>query len=336
VDGHTVTVRRLPVRARPEARPSDGAVAQQPPVTARLRLLRKVGRLALNLIFVAVMLSVTIMLGPAVLGFKRYVILTGSMTGTYDRGSIVYDRPVPVSDLKVGDPITYAPPPGFTSQKLVTHRIWSISRGTYGQRVFKTKGDANQAPDVWKFTLNQSTQDRVVFHIPDLGYVFILLSLRDFRMALIGVPALIVVVVMLRGLWREGGEEQRRQNLAKLGWHEQADSAGQTVLPPLDVPAAHRMPVLIDLRLRRVRASASRLAGRPGARKHSRLRVGAPLQIRRLSCDRDGEVPHGAREALSGCDPLATGTTRTTYRLRVGTLAHAARTAERCCAGVER
>ncbi len=40
------------------------------------------------------------------------------MTGTYDRGSIVYDRPVPVSSLKVGDPITYDPPSGFTDRGL--------------------------------------------------------------------------------------------------------------------------------------------------------------------------------------------------------------------------
>jgi hypothetical protein len=33
------------------------------------------------------------------------------MTGTYDVGSIVFDRQAPTSSLRVGDPITYAPPP---------------------------------------------------------------------------------------------------------------------------------------------------------------------------------------------------------------------------------
>ena len=34
------------------------------------------------------------------------------MTGTYDRGSLVFDEVVPVDDLKVGDVITYRPPAG--------------------------------------------------------------------------------------------------------------------------------------------------------------------------------------------------------------------------------
>jgi len=37
------------------------------------------------------------------------------------------------------------------------------------------QGDANKAPDAWKFTLNRPTQDRVVFHVPYVGYVFTML-----------------------------------------------------------------------------------------------------------------------------------------------------------------
>ena len=45
-------------------------------------------------------------------GIQRYVIVSGSMTGTYDRGSVVFDQVVPVASLKVGDVITYRPPAG--------------------------------------------------------------------------------------------------------------------------------------------------------------------------------------------------------------------------------
>ena len=192
MDGHAIVVRRLPgvplVDAVPE---SAGAKPSRPPRRS-LRLARRAGRMALNCVFVAMMASVLVVLGPAVLGFHRYVILTGSMTGTYDRGSIVFDRPTPVSSLKVGDPITYSPPHGYTSQQRITHRIWWIGRGTGGERVFMTKGDANKKPDAWKFTLDQPAQDRVVFHVPEVGYLFMLLSMRAFRIALIGLPALIV------------------------------------------------------------------------------------------------------------------------------------------------
>jgi signal peptidase len=199
----------------------------------------------------AMVASVLIMLVPAALGFQRYVILTGSMTGTYDRGSIVYDRPIPTSELKVGDPITYSPPSGFTSQARVTHRIWSITRGPEGQKIYRTKGDANKHPDVWQFTLDQPTQDVVVFHVPDVGYVFTLLSLREFRIALVGLPALIVAFIILRGLWRDAGVEARRQQLAELGWAEVADYGSEAPLPPLDAPDANPRPIRLDLRLAR-------------------------------------------------------------------------------------
>src|SRR5919206_2162172 len=53
-----------------------------------------------------------LMLLPGVLGYQRYVITSGSMTGTYDRGSVVFDRVVPVSTLRRGGGITHRPPPG--------------------------------------------------------------------------------------------------------------------------------------------------------------------------------------------------------------------------------
>ncbi len=254
MDGYPIAVRRLPGVSLPVAVPR----IETPGVATRSRprgllLLAKAGRLALNCLFVAMMASVVIVIGPALLGFHRYVILTGSMTGTYDRGSIVFDRPVPVSSLKVGDPITYSPPHGYTSQQRVTHRIWWIGRGPGGERVFRTKGDANQKPDVWEFTLDQATQDRVLFHIPILGYLLIILSLRAFRIALIGLPALVIGMVILRGLWHEAGAEARRERLAALGWQELSEEGGAGVLPAVEGPVLAPQPVRLELHLARRR-----------------------------------------------------------------------------------
>src|SRR5215475_949591 len=110
---------------------------------------------ALTLLCLA--LAATLLI-PAALGYQRYVIVSGSMTGTYDRGSIVFDREVPVSDLKVGDVITYEPPAGASSEKLVTHRIFRISENGKGERVFRSKGDANESADPWTFTLDKPGQ----------------------------------------------------------------------------------------------------------------------------------------------------------------------------------
>ena len=158
-----------------------------------------------------------ILLIPAALGYQRYVIVSGSMTGTYDRGSIVFDKAAPVADLKVGDPITYQPPAGASPEKLLTHRIVWIGQGSQGSRIFRTKGDANETADPWTFALDKSEQAKVAFSVPYVGYVLAALSIPTVRMLAIGIPAVVVAFLILSGIWRDAGEEARRQQAESSG-----------------------------------------------------------------------------------------------------------------------
>jgi len=135
---------------------------------------------------------------PALLGYERYVIVSGSMSGTYDRGALVFDEVVPVRDLRVGDVITYRPPPGAGPSGLVTHRIVAIDRG-----VLRTKGDANPTADPWTFSLAGPEQARVAASIPYAGHVLSMLSERHVRVLVVGIPAALVALFTLAGLWRE-------------------------------------------------------------------------------------------------------------------------------------
>jgi signal peptidase I len=175
------------------------------PVTdlnAPLRPARLLGRL---LTAAAVALAAAVLV-PALFGLQRYVITSGSMTGTYDRGSLVYDRVVPTASLRVGDVITYDPPAGVGPRGLITHRIVSIAARPGGARVFRTKGDANASADPWTFTLQSLRQARAAFHVPYLGYALAALADRRVRMLIVGIPALLVALSVLAGLWREAGE----------------------------------------------------------------------------------------------------------------------------------
>jgi signal peptidase len=227
------------------------------------------GALANVALFVALGFGV-LMIGPALFGYHRYVILTGSMTGTYDRGSIVYDQSEPVDGLKVGDPITYSPPPGFSSHSLVTHRIFRIGHGHDGVRTYRTKGDANHTADVWTFQLGKPTQDVVKFHVPYAGYVFAVLSIRRYRMFLIGIPAILVALTVVRGLWREAREEMRRK--ADTGWGDvrelhapgsglEALSTGAVAPAPVSVSLPEDMPAPDPAGLRRSRIVPSLARG---------------------------------------------------------------------------
>jgi signal peptidase len=163
-------------------------------------------RLGGGLLTGAALLLAAAVLVPALLGMQRYVITSGSMTGTYDRGSLLYAEVVPTSTLKVGDVITYTPPAGAGPTGLVTHRIASIAPGPGGARVLRTKGDANEAVDPWTFTLRNPTQARASFHLPYVGFGLAALGDRRVRMLVIGFPALLVALSVLAGLCRQAGE----------------------------------------------------------------------------------------------------------------------------------
>jgi signal peptidase len=172
--------------------------------------IRQAGRWASGTALLAAVIVAMLVLLPSLFGFKRYAIVSGSMTGTYDRGTLVLDEVVPVRELRVGDVITYLPPSGAGPDHLITHRIASIGRDQTGARVFRTKGDANTVADPWTFRLDQPTQARVRFGIPHLGRVLSALSSRDMRMVIIALPALLIALSTLAALWRQLGEAARR------------------------------------------------------------------------------------------------------------------------------
>src|SRR3569833_1627978 len=105
--------------------------------------LRRLGGGLLTAAALALALAVLV---PALLGYQRYVITSGSMTGTYDRGSLVYDRVVPTATLEVGDVITYDPPVGAPADHN-THQNHESTTLPGGVRVFRTKGDFNATAD---------------------------------------------------------------------------------------------------------------------------------------------------------------------------------------------
>ena len=170
---------------------------------------RRLGRLVTALCVATLVFVVAAILVPSLLGLQRYVITGGSMTGTIPKGAIIYSRITPTSQLRTGDIITFNPP-GMSTP--VTHRIVAVEQGPDGGPAFRTKGDFNEAADPWNpITLNEPQQARYVFQVPLLGYVLAALSMRTVRIALIGVPALLIALSLLWSLWREAGEEVARR-----------------------------------------------------------------------------------------------------------------------------
>jgi signal peptidase len=141
-------------------------------------------------------------LAPGLFGYERYVITGGSMSGTFEKGSVAFEKPVPVDDLAVGDIITYLPPADSGVSNLVTHRIVKSTMLDTGVRQLQTQGDANPDPDPWKFSLPEGTQPVVTYSVPHIGWIFVALADREIRMMVIGIPAALVALTSLVQLGR--------------------------------------------------------------------------------------------------------------------------------------
>lgn len=204
---------------------------ESPPSPHPTRPFARLARGASGFVLIALLLGVVgTMLVPALLGLDMYAIGGGSMEPAIPRGALLYAREVPVSDLRVGDVITYVPP---GHSRPVTHRLTKISRPERAKPpIYQTKGDANPRPDMRVFRLDRQTQARYLFSIPLLGWVLLFLGSPVAKVLALGVPALLVAVWVLASLWREGGrvlgerEDVAAAEYEALGDDEEALAVG--------------------------------------------------------------------------------------------------------------
>jgi len=131
---------------------------------------------------------------PIGLGLERYVMSGDSMdsgsAGGISQGSVVFERQVPLSDLRVGDVITFDPPPAVRDDGLVTHRIVGVEAGG-----FRTRGDNETSADPWVLRPEQPTLPRVVYSIPWVGYLYLVVFHPVTKALLAVATALLLVLV---------------------------------------------------------------------------------------------------------------------------------------------
>lgn len=200
----------------------------------RWRRAHRVARWSTNLVALLLIAGCAAWIVPSAFGFTRYVITGGSMSGTFEKGSVVFEKPVAVEDLRVGDVITYLPPADSGVTELVTHRILKMQPAQGGGVLFTTKGDNNPQPDPWRFKLLDTRQPVVQGSVPHMGWAFIALADRQIRMAVIGGPAVLVGIMALGQLVRALGERRSSRRIAA----RVARVAPAVSLPPQRTPDA--------------------------------------------------------------------------------------------------
>ena len=125
-------------------------------------MVKKICNFLSTIVLVVLLAAAAVILVPMLLGYKEMAVLSGSMEPTIPVGSLVYVKPVEVSELKTGDVCTYYLSDGET---FVTHRVMSIDPDA---QTLVTQGDANEDPD-GDIQFSQ-VYGRADFHLPYLGF----------------------------------------------------------------------------------------------------------------------------------------------------------------------
>lgn len=125
--------------------------------------------------------------------FSAYTIVSPSMVPSINVLDVVVTMRVNnPEDLKKDDIITFNSTDYRYSGVLVTHRIIDIEKTTNGEYLYTTKGDNNNTQDSSRISFDE-IYGRVLFRIPKIGYIQYYLSSILGWVAIIIVPAIMII-----------------------------------------------------------------------------------------------------------------------------------------------
>lgn len=146
-----------------------------------MKTIQKIGSHALTCFCIITVLLASTLVLPLLLGFKSYVVLSGSMYPEIQTGAFAYVKPQEADTLKVDDIITFK-----IGENTVTHRINGITEDG-----FITKGDANEMKDLAPVKRDQVV-GKYVFSIPYLGYFVSWLNTKVGKLTLFWIIAIMI------------------------------------------------------------------------------------------------------------------------------------------------
>jgi signal peptidase I len=153
-----------------------------------------------GLVVTAVVAFGFLAIGPHVFGYRTMTMLTGSMAPEIEPGDITVVTPLAIEDVTAGMVIAYNIP--IDDHRVVTHRVVAVERGENGSVTVQTKGDANEAADPWKATLQGDTAWQVRAVVPEVGSAIQALRTPVVSQVLRFGAVGLVAGWLLLGIWR--------------------------------------------------------------------------------------------------------------------------------------
>lgn len=182
---------------------------------------------------------------PTVFGVAPVIVLTGSMSPEFNAGDMIFLQETDPNTLQVGDVICYFPE---GPENAVTHRIVEIQEEG-GQRMFVTRGDANNTEDRIAVTPSMVQGKYMGFYVAGLGNVAVFMQSPLGMILCIAVPLLLIflwdLVRRLLASRRQKGEnaakdekalameEELERLRAQVAKQNQESSTGEETPPDL-------------------------------------------------------------------------------------------------------
>lgn len=128
---------------------------------------------------------------PSVFGISPVIVLSGSMSPTFETGDMIFLQKTDPNTLKQDDIICFR---GEDGESVVTHRIMEVQQSG-GETLYVTQGDANNTEDRTAVQQDQVQGKYTGLSIPGLG------NLAVFMQSPAGMVVFIVGPLLLFVLW---------------------------------------------------------------------------------------------------------------------------------------
>ncbi len=117
-----------------------------------------------------------------IFNIKPLIVLSGSMSPTFNKGDIVYYNKTVTSEIKIKDIIAFK-----TGESIVSHRVVGIEN-----ECFITKGDANDVADKKTRCSDEIVGKLASFKIPYLGYY---INFVNNNILLLGILSIFILMI---------------------------------------------------------------------------------------------------------------------------------------------
>ncbi len=153
---------------------------------------------------------------PDVGGVFPMIVLTDSMSGTFESGDLIICHTAKPEDVRVGDVICFYDPMGNGSTT-VTHRVLEVTADQNGTTAWKTKGDANNAEDT-ALVPADNLVGIYKTHIAGLGNAALFMQTTQGLIVCVGIPVLLLVAYDLirRRIYEKKNQQDTEALLAEL------------------------------------------------------------------------------------------------------------------------